>query len=136
MARCWARKRNRFRRLLRAPVRCRDKAILSSGRARFRPGTVSAKPGFPAAGQDYNHDLLTAVTSLHAGPLPATTRLAGVEPADVILSALKPHGNPLHPAGQPDPPISEQLKQLTTLHENGSLDDAEFSAAKRKLLGI
>ena len=39
-------------------------------------------------------------------------------------------------AGQADPPISEQLKQLTTLHENGSLDDAEFSAAKRKLLGI
>src|SRR5215469_10369028 len=59
--------------------------------------------GFPAAGQDYNHDLLTVVTSLHAGPLPATTRLAGVEPADVIMSALKPHGNPLHPAGQPDP---------------------------------
>ena len=40
------------------------------------------------------------------------------------------------PPGQPDTPISEQLKQLTTLHENGSLDDAEFSAAKRKLLGI
>jgi hypothetical protein len=39
-------------------------------------------------------------------------------------------------AGQADTPISEQLKQLTTLHENGSLDDAEFSAAKRKLLGI
>jgi membrane protein involved in colicin uptake len=39
-------------------------------------------------------------------------------------------------AGQPDTPISEQLKQLTTLHENGSLDDAEFSAAKQKLLGI
>ena len=39
-------------------------------------------------------------------------------------------------AGQADTPVSEQLKQLTTLHENGSLDDAEFSAAKRKLLGI
>ena len=39
-------------------------------------------------------------------------------------------------ASQADTPISEQLKQLTALHENGSLDDAEFSAAKRKLLGI
>ena len=39
-------------------------------------------------------------------------------------------------AGQPDTPISEQLKQLTVLHEDGALDDAEFSAAKRKLLGI
>jgi hypothetical protein len=25
---------------------------------------------------------------------------------------------------------------VAALHENGSLDDAEFSAAKRKLLGI
>ena len=39
-------------------------------------------------------------------------------------------------AGPADTPISEQLKQLTTLHENGALDDAEFSAAKQKLLGI
>ncbi|MGH3069294.1 MAG: SHOCT domain-containing protein, partial [Streptosporangiaceae bacterium] len=38
-------------------------------------------------------------------------------------------------AGQADTPISEQLKQLTALHEDGSLNDAEFSAAKRKLLG-
>jgi len=51
----------------------------------------------------------------------------------------QPDGGPqagAQQAGQPDMPISEQLKQLTTLHENGSLDDAEFSAAKRKLLGI
>jgi transcription initiation factor TFIID subunit TAF12 len=40
------------------------------------------------------------------------------------------------PASQPDTPISEQLKQLSALHEDGSLDDAEFAAAKRKLLGI
>ena len=36
--------------------------------------------GFPAAGQDYNHELLTVATTLHAGPLPASTRLAAVEP--------------------------------------------------------
>jgi hypothetical protein len=59
--------------------------------------------GFAAAGQDYNHELLAVVTGLHSGPLPATTRLAGVEPADAALMTLKPHGNPLHPAGQPDP---------------------------------
>ena len=45
-----------------------------------------------------------------------------------------PQGGARQP--QPDTPISEQLKQLTALHEDGSLDDAEFSAAKRKLLGI
>jgi phospholipase/lecithinase/hemolysin len=38
--------------------------------------------------------------------------------------------------GQADTPISEQLKQLTALHEDGSLNDAEFAAAKKKLLGI
>jgi alpha-mannosidase len=71
--------------------------------------------GLPAAGQDYNHDLLTVVTGLHAGPLPARARLVGVDPAvpprgddppqppAVLLSALKPHGNPLYPAAPPDP---------------------------------
>src|SRR5215469_5592059 len=46
--------------------------------------------GFPAAGQDYNHDLLAVATGLHGGPLPATMKLAGLEPARVTLSALKP----------------------------------------------
>lgn len=57
--------------------------------------------GFSAAGQDYNHDLLTTVTGLHQGPLPATARLVAVAPATALLSALKPRGNPLAPAGQP-----------------------------------
>jgi len=62
------------------------------------------RAGFPAAGHDYNHDLLTVVTGLHAGPLPARARLAGVEPAGAVsLSALKPYGNPLYPGAQPDP---------------------------------
>jgi alpha-mannosidase len=82
--------------------------------------------GFPAAGQDYNHDFLTAVTGLHAGPLPSCAALASVEPGPVLpegtspprvpsgettagnaprvlVSALKPFGNPLAPSGQPDP---------------------------------
>ena len=40
------------------------------------------------------------------------------------------------PAGQPGTPISEQLKQLTALHEDGSLNDEQFAAAKKQLLGI
>jgi alpha-mannosidase len=58
--------------------------------------------GFAAAGQDYNHDLLTTVTGLHGGPLPASTALATVEPAGAMLSALKPFGNPLAPGAQPE----------------------------------
>lgn len=37
------------------------------------------------------------------------------------------------PAGQP--PISDQLKQLTDLHSQGALSDAEFTEAKSRLLG-
>src|SRR5690349_16023936 len=43
--------RPRLRLLLRAPVRCRDKAILSSGHAREMLAAVSANPGFPACGR-------------------------------------------------------------------------------------
>ncbi len=70
--------------------------------------------GFADAGQDYNHDLLTVVTGLHAGSLPTSTRLASVEPAGVLLSALKPHGNPLAPAAQPDPAdgVTVRLRDL------------------------
>src|SRR5437773_5973171 len=42
--------RPRLRLLLRAPVRCRDKAILSSGHAHAMLAAVSAIPAFPAAG--------------------------------------------------------------------------------------
>jgi alpha-mannosidase len=71
--------------------------------------------GFGAAGQDYNHDLLTVATGLHAGPLPASTQLASVEPAGVLLSTLKPHGNPLAPAAQPDPAdgVTVRLRDLS-----------------------
>jgi len=51
--------------------------------------------------------------------------------------AQQPSAPPEAPqGGQSDTPISEQLKQLTALHEAGSLTDDEFAAAKRKLLGI
>ncbi len=71
--------------------------------------------GFAQAGQDYNHDLLTVVTGLHTGPLPASTQLASIEPAGVLLSALKPHGNPLAPGAQPDPAdgVTVRLRDLT-----------------------
>ena len=64
------------------------------------PGTWRTA-GFASAGQDYNHDLLAVVTSLHRGPLAASARLATVEPPSALLSALKPRGNPLAPGRQP-----------------------------------
>ncbi|MDX6334088.1 MAG: hypothetical protein QOG05_1428 [Streptosporangiaceae bacterium] len=61
---------------------------------------------------------------------------------DARISSLEqPGGAPPadpgpQPAAQPGTPISEQLKQLTALHEDGSLTDEEFAAAKKQLLGI
>jgi alpha-mannosidase len=51
--------------------------------------------GFAAAGEDYNRGLLTCPAGLHDGPLPAQASLGSVDPPEVILSALKPRGNPL-----------------------------------------
>jgi alpha-mannosidase len=59
--------------------------------------------GFPAAGQDYNRDLLACVTGLHDGPLPATASLAAAEPSTAMVSALKPRGNPVDPSAHPRP---------------------------------
>jgi hypothetical protein len=44
---------------------------------------------------------------------------------------------PGQPAPDPAPTSSmlDQLNQLTTLHQQGALTDAEFTAAKSKLLG-
>ncbi len=59
--------------------------------------------GFPSAGQQYSHQLLTCEADLHGGPLPASASLASVAPAGVDLMALKPRGNPLAPLDQPEP---------------------------------
>ncbi len=58
--------------------------------------------GFAVAGQDYNHDLLACATGLHPGPYPASASLASAE-LPVMVSALKPRGNPLA-AGRAGPP--------------------------------
>jgi alpha-mannosidase len=77
--------------------------------------------GFPVAGQDYNHDLLAAETTLHDGTLPATaslaaTVLAGTGPPGALVSALKPRGNPLSPAAHPPRPqdgVVVRLRDIT-----------------------
>jgi hypothetical protein len=39
------------------------------------------------------------------------------------------------PAQASEPSVSDQLSKLSSLHEQGSLSDAEFAAAKARLLG-
>jgi len=59
--------------------------------------------GFPVAGQEYSHRLLSRVTELHGGSMPPVASLASVTPAGVDVMAFKPRGNPLAPMAQPDP---------------------------------
>ena len=47
------------------------------------------------AAHDYNHPLLSIVLGPQAGELPASLSFFEVEPASVVLSALKPLGNPM-----------------------------------------
>jgi alpha-mannosidase len=71
--------------------------------------------GFAVSGQDYNHDLLACETGLHPGPNPAAASLASAG-LPVMVSALKPRGNPLA-AGRAGPPrradgITARLRDL------------------------
>jgi uncharacterized membrane protein len=48
-------------------------------------------------------------------------------------------GGPSRAARTPPPPATggiEQLRELSELHSNGQLTDEEFTAAKRKILGL
>jgi alpha-mannosidase len=71
--------------------------------------------GFALAGEEYNHGLLAVQASQHPGPLPALASLAEVTPPQVSVSALKPRGNPLSPAGQPgrEAGITVRLRDLS-----------------------
>lgn len=51
--------------------------------------------GFVRAGREANHPLLALPTTPSDGELPPRTSLLTVEPANVVLSALKPRGNPM-----------------------------------------
>jgi alpha-mannosidase len=53
------------------------------------------RAGFVAAGQAYNHELQAGVVGVHPGELPPSASLLQVDPARVVLTALKPRGNPL-----------------------------------------
>jgi hypothetical protein len=63
-------------------------------------------------------------------------RSAGQAEQDERIGSLEQQQNAGYqePAA-PAPGMLDQLNQLTTLHQQGSLTDDEFAAAKAKLLG-
>ncbi|SRR5579875_754375 len=70
--------------------------------------------GFAQAGREYSHPLLACEAGIHPGPWPAERSLGAVSPDRVDLMALKPRGNPVAPAGQPDPAdgVTVRLRDL------------------------
>ncbi len=64
-------------------------------------------------------------------------RLASLEQQQAqSQSQGQPGGQAAAAGGQgASPSVLDQLNQLTALHQQGSLTDSEFSAAKAKLLG-
>jgi hypothetical protein len=55
---------------------------------------------------------------------------------DARISALEqPQAQPAAPQDPQAPPMLDQLAKLTALHDQGALNDAEFAAAKAKVLG-
>src|SRR5258707_8170720 len=59
--------------------------------------------GFPVAGQEYSHRLLSRVTELHGGAMPPGASPARGTPARGGGMAVKPPGNPPPPLAQPHP---------------------------------
>ncbi len=54
------------------------------------------------SGHEFNNPLIVRVPDPHQGEMPATARLILVEPSSVVLTAVKPAGNPLARMAGPD----------------------------------
>jgi alpha-mannosidase len=72
--------------------------------------------GIVRRGHDYNNPLIVRVLDAHPGDLPAAAGLLEVEPASVVLTVLKPAGNPHSRMAQPDVDASSGV--LLRLYES------------------
>ena len=98
------------------------------------PGGNEGRSRFGAQTTDAAHNENSVVFT--RGQMPAFEHLRAV-----IEQAIVARSRPVHvPQHQPLPPrqatAGDQIAQLAALHQAGSLTDAEFSAAKARLLGL
>jgi alpha-mannosidase len=84
--------------------------------------------GFSAAAEDYNHDLITVVTSADVVDPDPNGQLSVEGARSVTLSALKPVGNPLA-AGRPGAPSRSPREVTVRLRET----DGEMALARLRL---
>ncbi|MDX6294831.1 MAG: hypothetical protein QOH50_3906 [Kribbellaceae bacterium] len=83
----------------------------------------------PSRGQEFSSPLLAATTDSHAGSLPATHSLLQVSPErDVLLSTLKPAGNPIahgsRRTADPRAGVTVRLIEATGLGSTASVTSA------------
>ncbi|TDU87300.1 glycosyl hydrolase family 38 [Kribbella voronezhensis] len=83
----------------------------------------------PSRGQEFSSPLLAATTTAHDGLLPATHSLLQVSPErDVLVSTLKPAGNPIaHGSGTPSDPregVTLRLIEATGLGATATITSA------------
>jgi hypothetical protein len=71
----------------------------------------------------------------HGGKKSAEQQNTDAQQNAQIADMQQQPASPAKPAGLTDEAIA-QLKQLGSFHESGILTDAEFEAAKQKILGI
>lgn len=84
--------------------------------------------GFVHHGHELNHEVLAAVTDDHAGDLPPSASLFEVEPRTVVLTALKPRGNPIA-AGRAGTQAPVDGVTLRCYEAHGRPVDAQIRAA-------
>ncbi len=89
--------------------------------------------GFPRGAQETAHPLHARQVPATEGALPATLSLMSVEPAEVVLTAAKPAGNPLA-SGSVIPPA--EAITLRVYESTGSAATASIAGARRDSRGL
>jgi hypothetical protein len=81
----------------------------------------------PRAGYEFNHPLVAVQENLHDGPIPSYHSFVTVEPSNLVMTVLKPKGNPLA-AYQAGRPISPEEGIVARLYDaKGEASEARLS---------
>ena len=97
---------------------------LISHRGDWREGAVVR------AGQEVNHPLRAVQVPVHSGPLPARSSLVEVDAPNVVITAVKPRGNPLaeHMTGKRSLSDGEVLVRMCEIEGRGADARLTFGA--------
>jgi hypothetical protein len=103
------------------------------GGGAYMAGRSVARRQDAAAAQEAGQD--ARISELEQQPAASQMPAASQRPAQPAGSPQLTQAAIPQQSGQSESPMLDQLSQLTALHQQGALTDAEFAAAKAKLLG-